>query len=616
MISSTCDTNIIGHVKIQNKNITKGKTIEKHKYKYTISIKWMIKVGDVVKKSVISLVNALLPPPLSAIPAKFHTPLSLYVHSLSTGIISATLSSMIFEGDEELEVLSGVLGVTHDIHQKLVKDGLSSPKTAKKYIRDALETVDLSDYYKYVERGIDSDACGKNNPILGVTKEVSTICHMGDMVQGRYTGLQLLYWLKSMIDSITNEIDVGLYSVMIPQPFARTKIMSEVYRKLTEKIMDKKLVLTSPWGLYVFTYSDVLPESVMVYWDELTFCEDITDDSVLKCDDENDKDKKDSKNDKEKSKVCGLYVCKSKRGKYEKVKPVLDKSILGSFINVKLGGVDYKNITSDYHYCGLTGTRHLKDQSLPLMYYKYMSNLNVKIEKWNRFLASNTVVRHKGNYSSGVGIGPLCGLDATSTRGILNSDTTVSGFVSLSISKPIPSTLLDSIHGFMNDMIVNYKSKSRGDFVYSETRRKISGRINTIVDKATATIFLPLGQSITTKSLLGGLLYKTYHLLKYGFYPIKILPVLNNDIPDRILVTPQHFKIIDISPTSKRESKYIPWVISILKILPQLDKDDALDYLSLHPKFSPLLLLSVSGGRREYDHVFSLLSKISPHGGE
>jgi len=76
----------------------------------------------VTPEKLIQTAYTLLPPPLSALPAKYHSTLSLGLHSLSTGYISYHIAKL--AGFDDYKEHAFILGLTHDIHQKLVYDGL------------------------------------------------------------------------------------------------------------------------------------------------------------------------------------------------------------------------------------------------------------------------------------------------------------------------------------------------------------------------------------------------------------------------------------------------------------------------------------------------------------
>jgi len=575
----------------------------------------------------------ILPPPLSALPAKYHTPISLLLHSLSTGWLGSSLAELLYMEDEII-TLSFILGLTHDIHQKLIKDGLASPKTAKQYLKEKLDKVDMGEYYNYVERAIDLDACGKNNPIPGAPKEVSTLCHIGDMVQGRFEGLSLLYWLRNIVSQLDPALTVRYYSIMIPQPFARSYIMQMLYHKY---IADKNQVaLTSPWGLYIITYEDELPEVLKVSWDDLRIGCNKETEKLLIVDYKNIIDSESEKKStistisiatwelKEKlwSRFAKMFYCHSKLGKDNPIYPVLDKSVEGLFINIDFTDIEFKEIPRKNTYtCGLCGMPHLPEHSLPLSMYGTkkgikIAGIRVTPEKWNRKLPPGIKVKTedtKGTWRNGIGMCPLCTLDAIGVR-YSELSGLIEGFITVSISKPIPLDMLATIGRLMReireDTYNKQKDKKELEGIIREMSSKPSigvGR-GLLVDFSSATIAIQSPEPKTNNMFDGGTLSYIGKFLEAGIYPIKHLPTLDTTIMDGLLTTPVSLPVAEVSVTSERHARLIPWIASLLSYAGRLERNKGLNYLSVPPSQAPLILLSIN--KYKYDEVSSLLTRI------
>ena len=574
----------------------------------------------------------LLPPPISGLPAKYHAPISLLLHSLSTGWVSSDLSELL-RLDEEEETLAFILGVTHDIHQKLVKDGLSSPKTAKAYLREKLDELSLREYYRYVESGVDVDACGKHNPVKGVPEHVVTLCHIGDMVQGRFQGLQLLYWLRETVQHLDKDLTVRYYGVMIPQPFARSYITLKLYNKYIRSA--DQVTLTSPWGLYVITYEDELPEVLEASWDDLRVgCDEDTAklvildyESIAEAEKEGKTSipgaelsiSKDELRNKLWSRFARLFYCRELLGGDEPMYPVLDRSIESLFVNISFTDVEFRDIKPEEAYiCGLCGTLHLAEQSLPLSMYGTkrgvkIAGVRVTTEKWNRFLPAHIKVKtfdSRGTWSNRIGMCPLCTLDALGIR--YSELQSLAGFVSLSVAKPLPLGLLAIIGRSMREVRDQaYKGRGTGPELAGIVEEAASASTGIsmgrglVVDFSSATVSASAREPLTDNMFNGGDLVFIGKLLELGFYPLKYTSSIDTTVSDRLLVTPVSLPVADFPVTSKKYSLLVPYVSSLLSTAGGLERSKAMRILSVTPSMAPLALLSTSKGA--YDHVASLL---------
>jgi len=574
----------------------------------------------------VRIAYTLLPPPLSALPAKYHAPISLLVHSLSTGWISAELADLVNSSDAELAFL---LGLVHDIHQKLIEDGLSSPKTAKKYIEEKLDELGLGkDYFNYISEAIDEDACGKNNPIRGVSREIPLICHIGDMIQGKYEDIELLYWLRSKVKELDQNLTVRYYSVMIPQPFARSYIMQRIYQKYIRERSDcRHLALASPWGLYVITYENELPDVLDVSWDDIRAgCDKETGNLIIV-------DYKEvlSAEKEEKTKTLGvnmvkfeleekmwsrfarMFYCKNLLEEDEPIYPTLDHSLEGLFVNIRFTDIEFKEIPQDRAYkCGLCGLPHFPEHSLSLTMYGTKKKGNVKIagvyvvtEKWNRFLPPDLKVKsddEQGLWWNRIGMCPLCALDALGVRysGFIGE---LNGFISISFAKPIPITLLEIFARMLRD----------SDYIEAKDLGKLApGSLDGIVfDYSSATIATardipePRMENMFGKH---GVFIRLGKLIEWGLYPVKYLSSLDTSVSDRLIVTTHNFPALDFSVTNKDAKRVLPWIGALVKISGDRPREEVLQALEFKPFNVPLCLLALD--KEVYDFIQQVLSYV------
>jgi len=560
----------------------------------------------------------LLPPPLAALPAKYHAPISLLLHSLSTGLLASRLAELL-ELDE-YSTLSFLLGLTHDVHQKLVGDGLSTLKAAKIYVRARLDELGLSEYAGNIEDALEVDACGRGTPIRGLPEEVAGICHIADMAQGRMEGPALLYWLRENVGSLDGDLTVRFYSVMTPQPFARAYIMARLYQR---HIAGKEHVaLTSPWGLYVIAYRDELPEILEASWDELRIDPLIPYEDILGYEEERkgvDASLGSSKirlaGDELKKGLWSTFARMFYRGVADPLSPVLPRDVEGLFVNIEFADVDFRELKPGESFrCGFCGLPHLAEQSLVTNMYGKISGAKVTTEKWNRFMPAHIRVKawdSRGQRKAGIGMCPLCTLDAVAVR---ESGLTgrIDGFVSLSIPKPVPAALLGVLGGMLRAR-KRLRPLRMGEA--GELQGILSGFTHEglVVDYSTATVATarevpePKTENMFAKNRAGELRYLGV-LLQLGLYPLKFLPGLDAGSPDRLLTTTVTFPALDFPVTGKKYSLLAPWAASLATAAGSLERSRGMAALRGEPLHAPLHLLSLDKGA--YDRVSGMLREI------
>jgi hypothetical protein len=578
----------------------------------------------------VEITYTMIPPPLSALPAKYHAPISLLLHSLSTGLISYNLVRL--SGlDEYYEELAFLLGVTHDIHQKLVGDGLSTPRKAKKYVREKLDQLGILEYYDKITRALDLDMCGKENPIRGVPKEIATICHIADMAQGRIEGIELLYWLRNKVKQLDPELTVRYYSIMIPQSFARSYAVIRLYNKYIRG--KDHVALASPWGLYIITYEDELPEILEAKWDDLRIgCDNETKDLVIASYEEIVDAEREGKTTKLGgtvkavgselrqglwSRFARMFYCRERLSD-QPIYPILDKSFEGLFVNIRFTDVKFEEIPREKaHICVLCGTPHYSDQSIPVTMYGTSQKGNIKIagvyvkaEKWNRFMPAHLKVKSfdpQGLWKHGYGICPLCVLDALGIR-YVGYKGELLGFLSVSISKPVPLEILQFIGRVMRDTDRLKKP------IVEISSSKIEG---VVLDYSSATVATTDVPEPRIENLFEGkILARIGKLLSWGIYPVKYLPSFSTDIIDKPVVTTRTFRILDFSVTSRETGNLMPWIAKLVEEISVFERSEALKLLDNPPSYAPLILLALQDsknrpiGKSVYDQVVNLLSTV------
>ncbi len=571
-----------------------------------------------IKKELITAYT-LLPPPLAALPAKYHAPISLLIHSLSTGVLADELARL--AELEDYRELAFFLGLTHDIHQKLVEDGLATLKTSKKYIREKLDKLGKLEYYKYIENALESDACGKGSPVKGLPIELPLICHISDMAQGSLEGLNLVYWLNSMLEKIHPDLVVRYYSIMIPQVFARSYIMHRIYENHIKKT--DHVALASPWGMYVITYEDELPEIIEISWDELRIDNTLTPvpyEDIKKV----EKTKKsatinkikisgDESKNKLWSRFARLFYNRESLGNDTPLYPTFPEDLAGLFINIRFTDVEFSNISQeDTHKCALCGMSHLAEHSIVANMFGKIAGASVTLEKWNRFMPANIKVKAwdtQGQWRNKIGLCPLCVLEAV---GIRYSGFTgkLSSVLTVTMSKPIPVGLMSILgriiaesrnlekpivsEGKLERVVLDYSSATIGTQEDSEPTIN-----NMFLHK------VKRGRKVIT---VEGVLLRIGKLISWGIYPVKFLPSTDANVVDRPLIAPCNFPIVDFPVTSQKYGRFLPWIGPLLATAGIMDRSEALQYLEFRPEHAPLALLTLD--KSSYDSVREILSSV------
>lgn len=556
----------------------------------------------------------MLPPPLSALPAKYRAPISLLVHSLSAGIVSEKLAELIELYDLKEPLF--FLALTHDIHQKLIGDGLATLKTAKKYIREKLDELGKLEYYKYIDNAIDIDACGKNQPIRGLPKEASLICHVADMAQGSLEGTELLYWLESQVRELHRDLRVRFYSIMIPQVFARSYIMWKVYQKY---IADRDhLALASPWGLYVVTYEDELPEVLKISWDDLRINTELVSYEEIKKVEASGASAsitniKITGNEAKKrlwSRFARMFYSAHLLGGDSPIYPVLPEEVKGLFVNIEFTDVEFRNLNNENtHTCALCGLQHLAEQSLVTNMFPKIAGVKVTTEKWNRFMPAHIKVKawdSLGQWRNKIGLCPLCTLEAIAIRKSRFVGK-LTGVLTATISKPVPIRLLTYLGRVLVESSRSLNKDKDIPIVAEGTPERL------LLDYSSATIGTqevsePKIENLFRHENADGVFERIGKLLYWGIYPVKFLQSIDTSIVDKPVVTPYNFAVLDFPVTSKKHGRFLPWVACLLRTLGRMEKSKALHYLDFRPEHAPLALLALD--KSQYDYVSGLFSRI------
>jgi len=531
----------------------------------------------------LEIASRLLPGPLGSLPAKYHAPVSLFVHSTSTGWLASELAYMLGL-DHGLAFL---LGLAHDLHQKLVGAGLSTLRVAKEYIRERLEGAGLGGYARYIEDALELDACGKGNPVPGVDRGLSLVCHVADMLQGRLGWPELLYWLEKKLKELDRGLSVGYYSVSAPQPFARSYVMSRLYERHLE---GRAVAVASPWGLIAVGWG--LPGELDLDWGDLRLPG--WDSGAIG-----------RSRDEERHGLWERFDCMFGPKGCGRVQ--LPRGVEGLFVNIRLSGVEFRDAGGGAYVCGLCGLKHSRDMTLVPTMWKKASGADAIAEKWNKFSPAHSTVKvwmgSRGLWGNRVGMCPLCALDAVGARaaGIRRA----AGFATVSFPKPVPVELLRRLARAAK-AAVEGRGIELSDSIAGERVEGI------VIDYSSATISAPLDveqlglAELAEKGYIAGL----GRLVGLGLYPVKVSAAVDTSVPDRPAVLPFSAPLLDFPVTDQRYRQYIPFVAALLEALGGAGPSAVSEALSVPPWLAPLYLLSLQGEKWRYDEVAGKMASV------
>ena len=215
----------------------------------------------------------LLPPPLSALPAKYWTSISLLLHSYTVARAFQEFVRMysdVMDVEAPLEDEAFLIGFLHDLGQKLKLRGRPSEEKLLKWVRGELESLGYT-------RG-ESEELSRylfTNPAETLTdplydRTVWRLLWLADRLQGIDNPLTIAQLLAEAKKDLGEQLTVTLLNVMIPQPFMRTLISWIVHRKIEEIVEEKGILavpVTTPYGLAVITDNPNI--EIEVEWGEI-----------------------------------------------------------------------------------------------------------------------------------------------------------------------------------------------------------------------------------------------------------------------------------------------------------------------------------------------------------
>ncbi|MCE4601383.1 MAG: hypothetical protein F7C38_07495 [Desulfurococcales archaeon] len=587
----------------------------------------------------------LLPPPLSALPAKYWTSISLLLHSYTVArafqeFIQAYSIAGNIDAPEAKEAF--VIGFLHDMGQKIkLRDKPSEGKLIA-WVKERLEAVgftpgEADELSRYLYT---NPAEGNRDPLYD--DKIWRLLWLADRLQGIENPFDIVPLLNKAKEDLGLNLNVSLLNVMIPQQLFRTLISRLVHEKINEIQAKGTFILpiATPFGLAVIT--DQLNLTVTIDWDDIRKGFDGSGiipgglEENLKwnfecCHNPECKQRCSKRSKPEECKQhgftkrdCekGLYRNK-KRSSYEialmyfgyknRVKGtiVLPEQVKGMFNGVVVNGVSYQKGAVKCPVCGVETPAGVTGDFL-----QFFSS-NATTEQWTRSLFPGSVNRLMQDVKP-YAVDPLCLGEA-----IIRGQAQYQYLISLTVRALTPIQVLEEVGKLLYVLKFNLGTGIPGSttvegLIYSdydifEKKLKEIGESldvaetpNYFYDAFSSTIIIPYRnkmkqhqdewlRDIVTAGVLSA----------WGFYPITVSETVPST-PSETLLT--YYKgrrpLYDYQPRDKKLGAYTPYVATAMLALSELNyrknkKENLpalLEILDYPPEYAPLLVQYASPG--------------------
>lgn len=580
----------------------------------------------------------LLPPPLAALPAKYWTSISLWLHSYIVGRTFQEFVRIyreITDADVPDDLEAFIIGFLHDLGQKLGLRGRPSEEKILAWVRERLETID--------QISVEADQLARylfTNPAETLSdplydRSVWRLLWLADRLQGIDNPLDLPQLLEEAKEDLGTDLNTALLNVSIPQPFLRTLISKIVHDKIRLMSEDEgKFVLpvSTPYGLVAITDEpglviDIDWDEVRggfdgnglldgkteedLYWD-MSCCGDR--ECRQKCSKRGKpqecKDHKFTKRDCDKGYYLGrrgnsYRIALTYYGSRHKLgdRVVLPKDVSDMIQGIMLKGVEFRDGEILCPICGIRSPAGVTGDFLQFF------ARGIKTEQWSRTLypgSVNVLMQNVRPYA----VDPLC-LGETIIRGRARYPI----LISLTLRAAMPLVVLEEIGKLLWSLLHNTgsgipKASDIRSFIHSES---FDEKLKTVVEgvrKAAVPNFYYDAFSSTITVPYRDLMRRHQDewlrdmtvagtLSAWGLYPITISETMPS-APNNALLS--YYKgrkpLYDYQPSDKRVGGYTPYVavtmmsIAILNYRKSRNENlpAVLEVLDYPPEYSPTLL--------------------------
>lgn len=585
----------------------------------------------------LKIAYTLLPPPLSALPAKYWTSISLLLHSYT---VARTFQEFIqtFTEVENIDAPDDkeafIIGFLHDMGQKIKIRGRPSEDRLISWIKKRLETLgftpgEADELSRYLYT---NPAEGNKDPLYD--DKVWRLLWLADRLQGIENPLDIVPLLDKVKESLGLSLYVGLLNAMLPQQLLRTLISRLVQNEINKLQVTGVLALpiSTPFGLAVITDQQDL--SVTIDWDDIRkgFDGNGIIPAVIErnlkwnmdcCSKANCKQQCSGKTKPDYCKQHGFTKRDCEKGLYQnqkmssykitllyfgyknKVKGtvVLPESVKGMFRSIIINGVSYQKGIVECPICGVETPTGVTGDFLQF----FMSNATT--EQWTRSLfpaSVNRLMQEVKPYA----VDPLCLGEA-----IIRGQSQYQYLISLTTRALTPLNVLEEIGKLIYVLNFNLgtgmpKYTTLSSLIYNndtfeEQLDEITKSLsivqtpNYFYDAFSSTVIIPYRnkmrqhqdewfRDIATAGLLSA----------WGFYPVTISETIPSAPTETLLTYYKGRKpLYDYQPKDKKLGEYTPYVATTMMSLAELNLRSRtenlpalLEILDYSPEYSPLIL--------------------------
>ena len=602
----------------------------------------------------------LLPPPLSSLPAKYWTSISLWLHSYTVartfqGFVRTYAESRDVEAPLDDEAF--LIGFLHDLGQKLRLRGRPSEESLLEWARSGLESLGLTrgeaeELSRYLYT---NPAESLSDPLYD--RSVWRLLWLADRLQGIDNPLAIVQLLTEAREDLGEELDIVLLNAMLPQPFMRT-LISKIVSEKVEEIAEERGVLavpvTTPYGLAVITDNPNAMRTIEIGWEEIrggfkgagilpekleedlewnmNCCEDSS--CKARCSRRGEPKPQECKDHRFKKRDCEKGLYPGRRGNSYRIaliyygfrrraegKIILPKDVEGMLQGIRIRGAEFRDGTRRCPICGVATPVGVVGDFLKFFIKR------ITIEQWARSLypaSVNRIMQEVKDYA----IDPLCLGEA-----ILRGDAAYPVLVSLTLRALAPLTVLEDAgklaysllyvlgNGMPRSSIVAGLAYGHDEF-YSTLRRisEIASGASTpnfYYDAFSSTVVVPYRnfmqrhqdewlRDIVTAGVLAA----------WGIYPLTVSEAVPSAPSETLL---SYYKgrrpLYDYQPKDRRVGHYTPYAAMAMMSLAELNLRASsenlpafLEILDYPPEYSPLLLQY--GSPTLYSRVEALRARL------
>lgn len=587
----------------------------------------------------------LLPPPLAALPAKYWTSISLWLHSYS---VATTFQLFINEYHEKIsedtidEEEAFIIGFLHDMAQKMGIIDKLSLEGVRQWVEEGLEAYGLTpDEAKYyLTYLVTNPAETMLDPAL--PRSARRLLWISDRLQGASNPLDIVSILAEARKDLGIDLDILLLNITIPQPHLRSLLSRIVYEEILDYAKESPnfvVPVSTPMGLAIITSDPTSTRNnvASISWDVVReglvgkgLIDDTTEDNLRwdsdccdnpRCREECSGRSKPSHCSEHKYTRgnCEMGVHPDFRGNSYKIaliyygyrsriqgRVILPSHVRDMLQGFELSGVEFAEGTYICPICGLRTPVGVPGDFLQFF------NSKIKTEQWNRTLYPGNVNTIMRNPRVGYAVDPLCLGDAIA-RSRLNTDY----LISLTIRPPVPVEVLRDVGLLMYklartilgngipkvDSVLGLFYSDDWEDTLNEVLKGIgtSGEPNYVYDVFSSTVYIPYRNEIRehVREWVADITHAGV-LAAWGIYPLTISEE-PPQVPSESLLTYYKGKkpLYDYPPSDKVIGRYTPYVAGSMASLVELyyrkyrlneNLPAVLEVLDYPPQHSPLLL--------------------------